>query len=302
METSQSSQVHLQTLLQDFYVITQISITFTAIISSADDLRNQHYSYPQNDESGFMSQLKLIPELSEKIMASEAEAILRVTENHEPFCYFEPFPGLISFVFSVYSRGVQLGYFVIGPFRTLQEHSHYHQIQRTEIYRANHMDNARMTELYNQIPSMTNDALLAARRLLSLAVEYSYGYDINTAVAPSLADRIAGYIDSQYMNPISHHTACTFFHISSSTLNRSLVRAFGMTFQVMLNKRRIHNVCECLQNGLSPEQASALSGFSSAVYMARVFTPLIGCTPSVYRQSITKNRNTFHFSSTISQQ
>lgn len=186
----------------------------------------------------------------------------------------------------MYSRSVLLGCFFVGPIRVRQDRPQDSQILRTELYHAHHMDASLMTELFYQIPILEKNALLASRRLLTTAVIYSHSFDFASITATPLAIRIADYIDTQYMHDISPATACAMFHISSSTLSRTLSKEFNTTFRTMLNQRRIRSVCAHLQEGFTPEQASSLSGFSSTTYMARVFSSVIGCSPHAYRQRI----------------
>ena len=147
-----------------------------------------------------------------------------------------------------------------------------------------------MQLLYDKLPACEDAALLASSRLLSQIVVYANNIDSPALQSPPLSARIAEYIDTQYMNPISPGTACEVFHISRTTLSRTLSKEFNTTFLALLNRRRIQNVCKCLEDGLSPEEASNQSGFSSPLYMARVFRTMMGCTPHAYRQSVAETQ------------
>lgn len=283
MSNSQSSQMRLQTLLHDFHNMTHIDVS-CILLSPTADLSNA--ATLKEGANSFMAQLLKVPEMREHITRQREDVMTRITEFQEMFCSYEPFPGLVCHAFPVYSRSVLLGCCFVGPIRIRQDRTHDSQLQRTELYHAHHMDPSLMTELFYQIPILEKNALLASRRLLTTAVIYSHSFDFASITSTPLAIRIADYIDTQYMNAISPRSACDMFHISSSTLSRTLSKEFNKTFYSMLNQRRVRSVCEYLQEGFSPEHASSLSGFSSPSYMSRVFSSIIGCSPHAYRQRI----------------
>lgn len=282
MYNTPASQTRLQALLHDFHSITHIDVTY--VMFSSNELPKPITL--REGANSFMTQLIKAPEMKERVAALREGALSRVTEYQELSCSYEPFPGLICHVFPVYARSVLLGCFCVGPIRIRQDRGNDSQLQRTELYRTCGLDAAAMTEMFYQIPILEKNALLAARRLLTTSVIYTHSFDFASLTATPLAIRIADYIDTQYMNDISPRSACDAFHISSSTLSRTLQKEFNKTFRTMLNQRRVRSVCENLQEGFSPEQASALSGFSSPAYMARVFSAIIGCSPHAYRQRI----------------
>lgn len=97
------------------------------------------------------------------------------------------------------------------------------------------------------------------------------------------------YIQLHFMNPISRSTACEFFNVSSSCLSHTLQTELGKSFLDLLNQTRIENVCRCLKNNQTINEAAELSGFQSPSYMARVFKNIMNCTPSQYRNRVSTN-------------
>lgn len=285
-----SPQMHLQTLLQDFHSITHISISYLPVQSAEDMTGAMRFDSHAEMMNRFVSQLYRIPQIKEHMDQMEADAISRVSKYHESVCRFDPFPGLTVYVFPVVSHSIILGCFSFGPVRLSQ--SRLSHAQRAALYQTHGLDPSTMTELYEQLPICDDPAMMAASRLLSQIVVYASSIDSITIRSRPLSVRIAEYIDTQYMNAISTSTACEHFHISRSTLGRTLSKDFGNTFLSMLSHRRIRNVCKCLEEGLSPEEASTLSGFSSPLYMARVFRTIMGCTPHAYCKMKNESRST----------
>lgn len=286
-----SVQMHLQALLEDFHSITQISISYLPVQPTQDMAGTLHFSAHSETMNTFLSQLQRVPDLMEQMKQQEASTIAKASRQQESICSYEPFPGLKTYVFPVYSRGVLLGCFVFGPIRVQESTRPYDQGQRDNLYNVHHLDKKVMTELYERLPLLDKPAVSAASRLLSQIAVYASNVDSITARSLPLSVRIMEYIDTQYMNTISPSTACEHFHISRSTLSRTLSKEHGDTFLAMLNRRRISNVCKCIEDGMSPEEASTLSGFSSPLYMARVFRTIMGCTPHAYRRSVAETQS-----------
>lgn len=287
---NRSVQMHLQALLEDFHSITQIGIAYLPMQPTQDMAGTLHFSVHSEAMNAFLSQLQRVPDLMEQMKQQEADTVAKAARQQESICSFEPFPGLKTYVFPVYSRGVLLGCFIFGPIRVQEPARPYDQGQRAKLYSVHHLDEKMMTELYERLPLLDKPAVIAASRLLSQIAVYASNVDSITARSLPLSVRVVEYIDAQYMNAISPSTACEHFHISRSTLSRTLSKEHGDTFLAMLNRRRISNVCKCIEAGMSPEEASTMSGFSSPLYMARVFRTIMGCTPHAYRQSMAETQ------------
>lgn len=287
-----SPQMHLKMLLQDFHSITHINISYLSMRSEHDLAAPLHFSVSAENMNGFLSQLHRVHELKERIALMEADAVAYIKTHPEAFYSYHPVPGLTSFVFPVYSRSILLGCLLLGPIRDKHHPEFYYQKQLSSLCHIHNLDTNAMMALYEQLPVYENPAIMASSRLLSQIVVYASSIDSPALQSPPLSARIVEYIDAQYMNAISPSTACEHFHISRTTLSRTLSRDLNDTFLSVLSHRRIRNVCKCLEDGLSPEEASMLSGFSSPLYMARVFRTIMGCTPHAYRKKKNEYRST----------
>lgn len=280
MSSSHSLRMELQMLLNDFYSITQVNVSYLPLPAK------KKYTLPLRpiataaSTTDFLSHLYHIPDFKERGAQMALDALNRVSTHTEGHTQYHPFPGLTVFVLPVLARGVLLGCLLYGPVRDVRLSS---QHQVSTLYRHHNLAPDAMQLLYDKLPACEDAALLASSRLLSQIVVYANSIDSPALQSPPLSTRIAEYIDTQYMNPISPGTACEAFHISRTTLSRTLSKEFSTTFLALLNRRRIQNVCKCLEDGLSPEEASNQSGFSSPSYMVRLFRAMMGCTPHVYQ-------------------
>lgn len=277
-----SQQVHLQTLLEDFQRITQIDIVCLAMLPGHDGAAPLRFSAASENAAGLLSGLRRNPEAKERMAHLEHEAVKHIRTNQQAHCRYHPVPGLTAYAFPVSSRGMLIGCLLLGPVRESPGPDHYDRKKFDSFCRLHGLDAEALTALYDRLPLCGEAAILASSRLLSQIVVYASSIDSPAMQLPPLAERIAGYIDAQYMNPISPAAACEHFHISRTTLSRTLSREYGETFLSMLSRRRIHSVCAQLESGASPAAAAALSGFSSPTYMARVFRSVMGCTPHAY--------------------
>ena len=282
----QSAILQLQTLLQDFHGITNISIAYLPKRACEDGIGAMRFSDSAEPMNLLLAQLYRHQEIRLFMEKQEAEAIEKAMKQRIAIHRFEPFPGLVGYIFPVYVHGSLLGCFVFGP--VLQSVNQYKQFQRAAHYFGCLQEDRELSGIYKQLPVCDEESVQAACRLLSQIVAYTNSIDSIAIQSRPLAVQLSEYIDTQYMNPISTSTACEHFHISRSTLSRVLSREQGDTFLSMLNRRRIDNVCKCLEDGMSIEEASASSGFSSPQYMARVFRTIMGCTPHAYRRSMIK--------------
>ena len=280
MSGSRSSRMELQMLLQDFHSITQVNVSYFPLPPEKRYTLPLHPIASAAAVTGFLSHLYRTPDSMERGEQMALDALNHVTTHAEEPARYHHFPGLTVFVFPVLARGVLLGCLLYGPVRDAKA-APQHQV--SAHFRHHNPDPDTLQILYDQLPVCEGAALLASSRLLSQIVVYANNTDSPALQSPPLSARIAEYIDTQYMNPISPGTACEVFHISRTTLSRTLSKEFSTTFLALLNRRRIQNVCKCLEDGMSPDEASHQSGFSSSSYMIRVFRAMMGCTPHAYR-------------------
>lgn len=282
MSNSHSLRMELQMLLNDFHSITQVNVSYLPLPAKKKYTLPLHPIATAASTADFLSHLYRIPDFRERGEQMTLDALNHVSTHTEGHTRYQPFPGLTVFVFPVLARGVLLGCLLYGPVRDVRVSS---QHQMSALYRHHNLDPDAMQILYDKLPACEDAALLASSRLLTQIVVYANNIDSPALQSPPLSARIAEYIDTQYMNPISPSTACEYFHISRTTLSRTLSNEFNATFLSLLNRRRIQNVCKCLDDGMSPEEASNQSGFSSPTYMIRVFRAVMGCTPHAYHET-----------------
>lgn len=272
------SEHSLQMLLNDFHNITHVNIAYVSLYP--DHQVSDEADAAADTPNAYLSACMQSAPLQSKAAALEAEAIARLIEQHLSASSFSPFPGLITYIFPVYSHGILLGRLTFGPLRTEADPSARHKA----AFCPPGANPEHMAEQYALLPAYDNAAILAARRLLSQIVIYASSIDIIALQALPLSEQIDEYIRSHYMNAITPASACEHFHISRSTLNRTLSQRYGANFLTLLHRCRIRNVCRCLDEGLSLEDAAASCGFSSPAYMSRVFRSVMGYGPRAYQR------------------
>ena len=97
------------------------------------------------------------------------------------------------------------------------------------------------------------------------------------------------YINANYQNKISLKTVANHLHTNPSYLSTLFKRETGANFTDYLNRIRINRSCELLANtNLNLTDISFQVGYDDQSYYSKVFKKLIGVTPKIYRNGLSK--------------
>ena len=267
----------LQEMMDDFYQLTHIRISFW---NSAGE---KCFMAPSSGNSEFCCELRKIPNVDAKCHDCDKEALQNARKFDNRLYQFQCSAGLCEYVYPVFYHNTLLGYFMYGQVRN-EAVDRNGLLQREALYRTNGLDRDHMTKLYEQLPFANEDAMLSAGRMMASIASFAYMNGFISDYNTPLAVKIKRYLESQYMNPITIDSACSFFNVSRSYLSHTIQKEMNSTFLKLLNQQRIKNVCKCLDNGQSIQEASDNSGFQSNNYMTRVFKKIMGYTPHEYRE------------------
>lgn len=269
----------LQELMEDFYRLTHIRISFWS--NSGEKL----FMAPASGNSDFCQELRKIKEIDHECHKCDTQALKNAHQFESRLYRFQCAAGLNEYVYPVIYQDTLLGYFMYGQVRNEAVDMAGSKL-REMLYRVYGLDPERMNQLYGQLPYADEQALLAAGRMMASIASFAYLNGFISDQNTPLAIRVARYVQVHFMNPITLDSACAFFNVSRSCMSHTLQKELDTTFLKLLNQTRIENVCRCLENGQSISDASQRSGFPSANYMARIFRRVMDCTPTEYRERI----------------
>lgn len=141
-------------------------------------------------------------------------------------------------------------------------------------------------QLREDTPYSTAAAWLTLSELflaLSIAAEQPGSRRAIPAEAPDFICAIKQYIDEEYVSIHSVADLTERFFYSREYITRVFKQYYNTPiYEYIINRKLLHNRT-LLREGVSVEQAAALSGFHNMSSYIKQFKRFTGCTPSVYR-------------------
>lgn len=123
--------------------------------------------------------------------------------------------------------------------------------------------------------------------LFKILALHTKNIPIDKESSPSIAQKVAGYIEKNYFGPVSIATIAKNFHISRNYLYTLFKKEYGVSPQEYLILFRIEKAKRLLKNNrltLSMKEISATVGFDNPLYFSRLFKNRTGMSPSEYRK------------------
>ena len=106
---------------------------------------------------------------------------------------------------------------------------------------------------------------------------------------PSIAQKVANFIEKSYYSQITIATLAKDFHISRNYLYTLFKQEYGVSPQDYLISYRIERAKKLLKNNrsyLSIKEVSTAVGFENPLYFSRIFRNRTGMSPSEYRKKV----------------
>lgn len=198
--------------------------------------------------------------------------------------------GLCELVVPVYNENELMGIIFLGQCRIENEDD----TSFVGEYAKSLSGNAEEFEsMYNALPVISRQNLLSMGRILQLyfnnlakVSDFFKNSQSENDMKKPLAERIAVYIEKNYMNDISPKKLCDVFFLNQSYMSREFSKHYGFTITDYISKVRIDTAKKLLAGSNVPIGNIALNvGFSDANYFSRVFAKLVGKSPMAYRES-----------------
>lgn len=280
---------YLSEAMNDFYQLTGIRISFwnteaEKIIMAPDDADGGLKNH-LNGNSAFCSKLRAIPEIDAQCHCCDLQALQQNPRKGDILYSFQCVAGLTEYIVPAYFNNHLLGNFMFGQIRSAQQKEKSSEL-RQQLYRDYQLDPKEMESLYEHLPCVNHDFIMAAARILRAIGSHAYYNGLFVSSSLPLSSRIYQYVQTNFMRPINVQSICEVLHISRSTLSQTMRREIGCSFVTFVNDVRIDNVKKCMQNGMSITEAAYRSGFRSTSYMYRAFRARTGISPSVYKNML----------------
>jgi len=98
-------------------------------------------------------------------------------------------------------------------------------------------------------------------------------------------NKIIGYVNEHYTEPISVADVCTQVRMSESAFSRYFSKATGLTFTTFVNRLRVGRACQLLMDGEGHVSSICYAvGFNNIANFNRRFLEVKGMTPTEFRR------------------
>jgi AraC-like DNA-binding protein len=113
------------------------------------------------------------------------------------------------------------------------------------------------------------------------------------SMLPSIAQKVANYIEKSYYSKITISDIAQNFHISRNYLYTLFKQEYGVSPQDYLISYRIEMAKKLLKNTrtqLSINEVATSTGFENPLYFSRLFRNRTGMSPSAYKKQIKQSK------------
>lgn len=213
----------------------------------------------------------------EKLHCCECDMILlekcrasKELENH--IC----FAGLYDAAMPIIKNDTIVGFAIMGRVRSANSPISPHHLPDIDAKKLK-----KLKKLYNELPFITEDKLMALYDLLSFVI---FDSAIQIVYDP-LVTEIINFIEANFRENISIDYLCSKFHISKNRLYKAFNDNLRSTVNMYITERRLNYAKELLLKTNDPVYIiSQNAGIGNYAYFCRLFKEKNGVTPTQYRK------------------
>lgn len=253
----------MQLLLHDFYNLTGIKICIY------DNEEHELCFYPEK-LTPFCRALREEKMMDERCRECDRNAFTECKATHRRAVY-TCHAGLIECFSPILCNNQIIGYIVIGQIR-----SNSHTF---------HGNNIRLAALYEQLPSISEDKIDSAIRILDACAGYEYLKSLVTDYDRRIDARIAFYIEEHLNEKLSINILCHIFHFSRVELYAVFKEYFSSTPADFIKERRLQKAYHLLkQTHLPVNKIAVLCGIHDYNYFSKQFKKKFNICPTQIRK------------------
>ena len=190
--------------------------------------------------------------------------------------------GLIETVTPIYHFGVLSGYIMMGQITDKQYRSKQNIREQSKIY---FDGNEQLSAAVLRIPEIPHDLISAYVDILKVISEFITQSNFLSTRTEDRPLNIRNYINTHFADDISINSIAFELDCSRATVMNCFKKAYGITVNDYITKKRLELSCELLKGGSdSVKKVAADCGFHDQNYFSRVFLGQYKMTPTQYRQ------------------
>lgn len=267
----------LQSLLTDFYRITNIRITVF------DSEGSELVSYPENCAS-FCQLIRSTREGRLACAQCDRDACAAVSRQHNAHIY-QCHAGLTEAVVPLWVGNTLAGFLMFGHIFVRDDPSSGWEHIRT-CCAGFPIDVKKLEASLADCPQVDHDYIFSAAQILHATASYLVLERMATLREDSTADRLDRYLQEHFTDSLTAETVCQELGISRSHLYKLSSQLYGHGVSEQVRNLRIQKARNLLTD--CPEmrvtEIATQCGFADYNYFITVFTKTVGCPPNAFRK------------------
>ena len=270
-------------VLSDFYSSTGIAITLY------DTHRQTVATSPVYTE--YCSCIRKKEECKENCDRSNLSHMETARESRGRVCY-TCHAGLMEMITPIEYEGEVIAYLQIGQFRDAEGIYSSPSLQRESAVRYG-LDVERMHALYERLPEISGEKLLAVCNIMEILVKSFWNDGLIDYNRSMLSVKIERYIAEHLTGAVHLDDLCREFFLSKNALYRLFREEFGTTVNEYIVQKRLHLARELLvtEPKLNVTEVASRCGFADYNYFIRLFKQKNGSAPLQYRKQNQRKTN-----------
>ena len=210
----------------------------------------------------------------------DREACLLALETKDTYIYKCRF-GLTEAVSPLYNFGTLTGFLMMGQVVENDGEADFAARAYASITRSV-VEGKRMAA---GIPRVSRDMMESYINIMTVCARYLTLSNATRSASPSTAELAKIYLSDRIGEKICVSDICDAVGCSKSTLLSSFKKRYGITVNTYLTSLRLERAKGLLDEGRSSiAEVAAECGFSDQSYFSKVFSAVVGISPSEYRE------------------
>ncbi len=267
----------LNSLLKDFYNLTQIRITVF------DDRFQELASYPEHI-APFCRIIRTDAAGYKQCKRCDEEACKRAAKQRSLYTY-RCHAGLTECITPLYLGNIIVGYLLFGHVFAYESHEKGWNVIKEKCRNYKIDMNILQTECFS-MPLHPESYITSASHILEAVASYLCLERMAYLRQQELPVRIDNYIREHFTEEINALRICTACNIGKTQLYQIAKQTYGVGIAELIRNLRIKKAKQLLQDtDLSLAEIASQCGFKDYNYFITVFKKAVGMPPKSYQQS-----------------
>lgn len=271
----------LNSLLKDFYNITQIRITVF------DDSFRELTAYPEHI-APCCQIIRNDPQAAAQCVRCDANACETAARSRSPYTY-RCHAGLTESITPLTLGNIVIGYLLFGHVFSYPAHEEgWKTIQKN--CSSYHIDADALKDACFACPIIPEDYIFSVSHIMQAVASYLCLERMVTVQRKELPVQIDEYIGTHYTEDIDASSLCRHFQIGKTRLYEISTQNYGCGIAEHIRNLRIENAKTLLigHPEMKIDEVASACGFSDYNYFITVFKRLTGTSPGKYRSAVRK--------------